>query len=63
MRFFHDWDHKGFFCSPNGLDVIYVSDQDVDACDGSISKAVAKYGRLKAVEMPSRFHLARLAQL
>ena len=59
MSFFHDMDYAGFFCI-DGLDVKYVSDQDVEACNGSISKAVAKYGRLKAVPMPSRYHLARL---
>ena len=62
MRFFHDKDYKGFFCS-SGLDVVYVSDCDVEACNGSIVEAVAKYGRLKAIEMPSRYHLARLAMM
>ena len=59
MSFFHDRDYTGFFCI-DGPDVKYVSDQDVDACGGSISKAVAKYGRLKAVVAPSGYHLARL---
>ena len=63
MGFFHDSDYNGYFYSPNGLDVMYVSDKDVEACKGSISKAIAKYGRPKTVIAPSRYHLLRLATL
>ena len=59
MSVFHDRDYRGFFCNLDG-DVLFVSDSDVAACDGSISDAVLKYGRLRRDVIPSPYHLSRL---
>ena len=59
MSVFHDRDYRGFFCNHNG-DVLFVSDSDVAACDGSISEAVRKYGRIRADVVPTKYHLSRL---
>ena len=56
MSVFHDRDYRGFFCSYNG-DVLFVSDDDVAACKGSISEAVKRFGKVRMDVVPTRYHL------
>ena len=60
LKFFHDKDYGGFFVTRDANEVMFVTDSDVDRCNGSVYNATMKYGRPSRVDMRNAYHVSRI---